>query len=97
MHAVKPEFPTPEMDEVEPILAKSHIHKARALLKAEFEAIAKLLEVYEYADDEQFTEVHEYAFALKAKQAQMSNQRVARKTVEYFKLKKKPTDESNQL
>jgi len=95
MHAVKPELPAPEIEESQPIAPQSHIHKAMALLKKEFEAIAKLLEVYEYADDDRFTSVHEYAFALKAKQAQMSNQRVARKTVEYFKLKLKPTDESN--
>lgn len=83
------------MEAVQSPTPKTPLESARSMLRAEFEDIAKLLQVYQYSDDERFTKVHEHAFAMKSKQPQMSNERVVRKTVEYFKLKKQEENGSN--
>lgn len=76
-------------------LSSSRLRDARAILKVAFNPIAEILDGY-LVPDEKMNAVIEYAMKILVDHKDMKPARIARKTVEYFKLKKK-INEANKV
>jgi hypothetical protein len=59
--------------------------------------VIKELDTYEVRDNEHAVSIIDYAINLHAKHQKWKAPRIISKTVQYFRLKKKPLDETNQV
>lgn len=69
---------------------------AKAILRAEAQKLWTMLEVYELPP-EKMQAIGDYAIGMRAKNWHIKDQRIIRKTVEYFKLRKLTAEEYEAL
>lgn len=74
-----------EQQQQQPISPNSPYHQAKEVLKGHAQDILNKLEAYEIPE-EKMEAICDHAIGMKAKNPYMKNERVVRKTVEYFKL-----------